>query len=276
MRRTAVLATLVAAAAMAGGCGGDDEKADKKPTTYFGWVLGTPTATGVVIQTDNPDDATKMVRAYVCDGVGPPKGKAVWFTGPVDTGATNGIGKTATLASASKRETLDVDQFDERIVKGTFVAADGVRSQYVAYPARDGAGIYEVTLDSNLKYTGTSTDGGKLDAQADRSGLVTGKLTTAEGDEIPFAIRTLSLASPAELAARGLSANYRKDAKRSLVPGEYVAVIAPGGTHWLGRLGNVRGGRPDAEIIGLDKKEFTAIPRTQIQTQQLPVGGVSP
>lgn len=276
MKRRALLATVALVAVVAAGCGGGGEKADKKPTTYFGWVLGTPTATGVAIQTDDSGGTTKMIRAYVCDGTGPPKGKAVWFTGPVDTATTNDVGKTVSLSSASKRETLDIDQFDKRLVKGTFVDADGVRSQYVAYPARDGAGIYEVTLDSKLKYRGTSTDGSKLDAQADRTGLVTGKLETADGDEIPFAIRTLSLASPAELSARGLSASYRKDAKRSLVPGEYVAVIAPGGTHWLGRLGNVRGGNPAAEIIGLDKKEFTSLSRSQLEARAQPVGGISP
>ena len=119
------------------------------------------------------------------------------------------------LKSAGGREALDVDQFDERLVKGSFTDAKGQRLQYVAYPAHAGAGIYEVTLDSKLKYSGTSTDGSKLDAQADKEGLVTGKLTTADDEEIPFAIRTLSLASPAELEARGLSASYRDDAKRS-------------------------------------------------------------
>jgi hypothetical protein len=33
-----------------------------------------------------------------------------------------------------------------------------------------------------------------------------------------------------------------------------VAVFAPGGSHWLGRSGNVRGGQSGANIIGLDKK----------------------
>lgn len=276
MKRLALLTTLVLAAAVAGGCGGDDKKATKTPTVYFGWVLGTPTATGVAIQTDDAGDGKKTIRAYVCDGLGPPKGKAVWFTGPVDTAITNDVGKIVSLTSASKRETLDFDQFDERLIKGSFVDAKGVRSQYVAYPARDGAGIYEVTLDPSLKYTGTSTDGSKLDAQADRTGLVTGNLETSDGTKIPFAIRTLALASPAELGARGLSTSYRKDASHSLIPGEYVAVIAPGGTHWLGRIGNVRAGSPGSEIIGLDKKEFTSIPRAQLQTRAVPVGGVGP
>jgi hypothetical protein len=275
MRRIALVLMVAFASAVAAGCGGGDaKKSEAAPTVYFGWLLGPANATGVAIQTADAGNGTKNVKAYVCDGVGPPQGKAVWFTGPVDTGVTNDVGKTVSLTSASKRETLDVDQFDDNLVKGSFTDASGRRSQYVAYPATAGAGIYEVTLDSKLKYTGTSTDGSKLDAQADRSGLVTGKLTTADDEEIPFAIRTLSLASPAELKARGLSVSYRKDSKRSLVPGEYVAVIAPGGTHWLGRAGNVRGGLPAGEIIGLDKKEFTSLSRSQLQNR--PVGGISP
>jgi hypothetical protein len=283
MRRTMTLLVMLAAVpVVAAGCGGEDttsKKQAKKPSVYFGWVLGRQEATGVAIQVEDKD-GTKAIKAYVCDGLGPPKGKAVWFTGPVDTKATNAVGKTVSLPSAGRRETLDIDHFDDRLVKGSFTDAAGVRSQYVAYPARDGAGIYEVTLDPMLHYTGVSTEGSKLDAQADREGLVTGTLTTGEdGTKIPFAIRTLSLASAAELSARGLSADYRKDVKRSLVPGEYVAVIAPGGTHWLGRAGNVKAGLPAGEIIGLDKKEFTPLSRTQLsQLSQrgTSVGGVSP
>jgi hypothetical protein len=274
-----ILVAALAAALIPAGCGGDDKKDEtskQDATTFFGWVLGTPDATGVAIQVDTPDKGSKVknIRAYVCDGRGPPKGKAVWFKGAVDTAKTNDAGQTVSLPSASTRETLAVDQFDGRLVKGSFTGADGERKQFVAYPAHDGAGIYEVTLDDKLHYKGTSTDGSKLDAQAGREGLVTGTLTTADSTKLPFAIRTLALASPADLSSSGLSADYRKDAGNSLVPGEYVAVIAPGGTHWLGRAGNVRGGSPAAEIIGLDKKEFTSLSRQQLlQRDQL--GGVA-
>jgi hypothetical protein len=270
-----MLVAALAASLIPAGCGGDDKKSDtssKQPTAYFGWVLGTPEATGVAIEADASDKGSpvKNIRAYVCDGRGPPKGKAVWFKGSVDTAKTKDGGQTVSLSSAGKQETLGIDQYDQRLVKGSFTDADGVRRQYVAYPARDGAGIYEVTLDQKLHYKGTSTDGSKLDAQAGREGLVTGTLTTADSTKVPFAIRTLALASPAELSSSGLSPDYRKDAAHSLVPGEYVAVISPGGTHWLGRAGNVRGGSPAAEIIGLDKKEFTNLSRQQLlQRDQL-------
>ena len=64
----------------------------------------------------------------------------------------------------------------------------------------------------------------------------------------------LALATPARLAARGLPTDYGRYKAVNQVPGEYVAVIAPGGSHWLGRSGNVRGGESGLNIIGLDKK----------------------
>ena len=283
MRRV-MPATMAVALAVAG-CGGSDKPAGDKaapatdkggPTrTYFGWVLGASEATGIAIDADPPGkDGVRAIRVYVCDGLGPPRGKAVWFSGEADTEKVNGIGATANLVSAGKRETLDIDHFDDHLVKGTFGDAAGRRLQYVAYPAHDGAGIYEVTLSEDLKYEGTSTDGSKLTAQADEQGLVTGRLTPASGDPVSFALRTLALSSPAELTSRGLSEAYREDADNSVVPGEYVAVIAPRGTHWLGRAGNVRLGSPTAEIIGLDKKEFTTLSRTQISIGD--VGAITP
>jgi hypothetical protein len=255
MRRIALLTTLAMLPVVWAACGEDEQVAGTtKPSVYFGWLLGTADISGIALEADPAAaDGTRKIRAYVCDGQGPPRGKAVWFTGSVDPAALT-PGKVVRLKSAGKRETLTIDRFDGRLVKGTFTDAKGRRTQFAAPPAIDGAGIYEVTLDKSLRYSGVSTTGSKVVAQADKKGFVTGTLTTAEGARIPFTIRTLSLASPGELAAAGLSKVYRQDAKRSLVPGEYVAVLSPSGSHWLGRAGNVRGGKPLAEIIGLDKK----------------------
>jgi hypothetical protein len=256
MRRIALLTTLALLSVIWAACGEEEQAAGTtKPSVYFGWVLGTADITGIALEADPvAANGKRTIRAYVCDGLGPPRGKAVWFTGSVDPATINGTGKVVRLKSAGKRETLTIDRFDARIVKGSFVDAKGRRTQFAAPPATDGAGIYEVTLDKSLRYTGVSTDGSKVAAQTTKKGFVTGTLTTADGARLPFSIRTLSLASPAELANAGLSKVYRQDAKRSLVPGEYVAVIAPSGTHWLGRIGNVRLGKAGAEIIGLDKK----------------------
>ena len=39
-------------------------------------------------------DGMSKVRAYVCDGRGEPEGKAIWFAGPVDVGATTSPART--------------------------------------------------------------------------------------------------------------------------------------------------------------------------------------
>ncbi len=257
MRTSMTVAACIAIASLAACGGSDDAKTAGKqaPTVYFGWLLGAAEPTGVAIETDAPvERGPTKLRAYVCDGQGPPRGRAVWFSGRLDAAAT-ARDASVSLTSAGGDETLEIDNASHRLVKGDVTDASGRSRQFVAYPARDGAGIYEVTLDERLRYSGVSTDGSKLTAQAERSGDVTGKITTVEGETIDFTIRTLSLATPADLRARGLSTAYRRDARRSLIPGEYVAVVAPGGTHWLGRSGNVRKGSPGAAIIGLDKKD---------------------
>jgi hypothetical protein len=283
MRRIAVAVLLAAAPVSLAGCvfGGDDEKkqgsgavptsVNGKGAVYFGWLQGSKEPAGVAIWAQAGLGKAGKLSIYACDGLGPPQGMAVWFGGAVDPDAIQQ--KPVQLTSSTKREKLDIDTYNERLVKGTFTAADGERHQYVAYPSRDGAGIYEVSLDKNLKYTGTSTLGDTVTAQAASSGSVEGTVKTAYGDDIPFKLHTLSFATPAQLAAKGLSTTYRKDVKQSNVPGEYVAVIAPSSTHWLGRIGTIQtfrtgtalsrpgGGVPlTADIIGLDKKEFTATP----------------
>jgi hypothetical protein len=232
---------------------------------YFGWLLGTKQPAGVAIEVAAGAGKAGKIRVYVCDGLGPQQGgMAVWFAGILDPKATET--KPLRLNSLGKTETFQVDTFTNRVLKGTFTDFHRKRYQYIAYPSHDGAGIYEVTLDKSLKYTGVSTLGDKVTAQANRtSGLVKGRLTTTAGAKIPFTLHTLSLAPPAKLKASGLSTTYLKDKNNSLVPGEYTAVVAPSSTHWLGRAITLSRFptliRSDivviAEIIGLDKKEFT-------------------
>ena len=174
------------------------------------------------------------VSIYACDGVGPPQGMAVWFGGTVDRKAVEA--KPAQLASSGEREQLTIDTYNERLAKGTFTTARGDTHQYIAYPARDGAGIYEVTLDRNLKYTGTSTLGDKVTAQAERNGDVAGNLTTADGEKIDFNLHTLSLYLSGRPRPQRSDQDLPQGRRAKLVPGDYVAVIAPSSTHWLGRI----------------------------------------
>lgn len=260
MRRIVIVISAALSMGVLAACADDDdtEKKDaaaKKAKVYFGWMTGTEEVAAVALEVDPPDKSGKSkVRAYLCDGRGEPEGKAIWFAGPVDIGATTARGKSVTLASAGGKEDLVLDFVSDRRIQGTFEDENGKRSQFAAYPAIDGAGIYEVTLDKELNYTGTSIDGNKLTAKADNSGRTSGTIKTADGEEVKFSVRSLALATPAELSSRGLAPDYGRYKKVNQVPGEYTAVIAPGGSHWLGRSGNVRGGSTGVNIIGLDKK----------------------
>lgn len=257
MKRTMLVPALAAAAAIgAAGCGAEAEREapgqDSTPAVHFGWLLGAPDVAAIALEADPPTaDGTRTIRAYVCDGLGPPRGKAVWFKGTLTPG------RTLRVRSAGGRERLVIRRFDDGLVQGSFKGRKRKhRYQFVAYPATLGAGIYEVSVDEDLAYSGVSTTGHELSATANRrTGRVTGTVQTADGERVDFTLRVLALASPAHLRSHGLRTRYRKYRRKSLVPGEYVAVVSPGSTHWLGRSGNVRSGSPGPAIIGLDKKE---------------------
>jgi len=248
MRRIALALTVAVAVGLPAGCGGDDDDHEyEEARSFFGWVLGQPTPTAVAFDFDPEDKGSaRKVRVYVCDGLGPPRGKAVWFAGPARSG---------TLTSANGEGTLTLNKMGERYVMGSFRGADGKSGQFVALPAVGGGGIYEVSVDQRLHVTGTSTEGHKLDAQASRDGRTRATITTADDEKLSFTVHNLSLATPARLRTYGLTNAYRPFRGSNQVPGEYVAVIAPYGSHWLGRSGAVRRGSPGANIIGLDKKE---------------------
>jgi hypothetical protein len=222
---------------------------------YFGYLLGSPRLAGVAFDVAAPDrNGKRLLRAYVCDGLGVPDGMAVWFKGEIPADLESAT-FPASFTSVGGQETLTITVMNDRRVLGVFSEASGARASFASYPAIDGAGIYQVTLDEGLRYTGISTDGARLDAQANGEGTTVGTIKPAQGKAVDFTVHSLALASPGELAAYGLSQSYLDYAAFNQVPGSYVAVIAPGGSHWFGRSGAVQLGRPGLEIIGLDKKE---------------------
>jgi hypothetical protein len=246
------------------GCGGGEQQQQQQQqgnqpqeqrNVYFGWLLtATTDMAAVALEVGAAaQQETREIVAYVCNGLGPPDGMAVWFKGPVSEQTVQQLGAQVDLTSPGGQETLRIGYLTDREVRGTFTIAEGQTSRFIAYPAVDGAGIYEVTLDEDLNYSGISTTGDKLEGQADREGNVEGTITIAGGEKIEFFTQSMALASTANLNEQGLSTKYKQFAENNQVPGEYVAVVAPGGAHWFGRSGNVRGGSPGANIIGLDK-----------------------
>jgi hypothetical protein len=286
MKRMLMFIILPATVALLiGATSADEGKHRGQQNVYFGFLVGSvatvpgtsPTSVarlaGVAVDLAAPDHTgQRVLRAYVCDGFGidvqgAPEGLAVWFKGSLPARPDAGT-FPLTVDAPGRLERLVIHAVNDRGVYGTVIEATGARSHFVAYPAIGGAGIYEVTLDQNLRYTGISTDGATLEAQADSTtGRTVGTIKPAHGKRIDFAVRSLALASVGDLTAHGLSTAYPLYAQHNQVPGEYVAVIAPGGSHWFGRLGTIKfgsgivGATVFAEIIGLDKKEFTSFSR---------------
>jgi hypothetical protein len=224
-------------------------------SVYFGFLVGTPRIAAVAVDLAAPDaNGQRALRAYVCDGLGPPEGMAVWFSAAVDPQAAAGEAPLS-FTSVGGQERLVITALTERGVYGSYTDAQGATAHFSAYPAIDGAGIYEVTLDESLRYRGTSTAGATLDAQASTDGTTSGTITLPNGQQLAFTVHSLAIASPAQLALHGLPQDYLRYASVNQVPGEYTAVIAPGGSHWFGRSGSVRTARPGVFIIGLDKKD---------------------
>jgi hypothetical protein len=248
---TGVTAAVLAVVVTASGQGQHKGQQD----VYFGYLLATPRLAGVAFDLTAPDkNGTRTLRAYVCDGLGVPDGMAVWFKGLVPA-KPQAEDFPLEFTSVSGQETLTITVLSDGRVLGAFTEASGDRSPFAAYPAIDGAGIYQVTLDANLHYKGTSTDGAILDAQADGQGTTIGTIKPANGNTTAFTVHSLALAPPAALASHGLSEDYYNYTAFNQVPGSYVAVIAPGGSHWFGRSGAVQAGSPGLMIISLDKKD---------------------
>lgn len=86
---------------------------------------------------------------------------------------------------------------------------------------------------------GTSEQGGRLDLKY-TDGMVMGKVTSPTGEIV-------------DLLGADLTKSYEYGVDRSM-PGTYVAFAAPRARFLIGRNGDVRGGRPGLNIIGLDKK----------------------
>lgn len=217
---------------------------------FFGWVLGSTDIIAVAIDASESDAAgDRVIKAYVCDGLGFPEGVALWFKG------TFSPGSILTITLPGSEEVLTIDCLRTELAAGMFTSKSGETHRFASYRAIDGAGIYDVTLNEQLQYSGTSTDGSILDAQADQEGSVSGTITTADGREIAFSVHVLALFDESYLAAHGLPPTIKEYAGVSVIPDSYVAVIAPAGSFWLGRSGDVRGGKPGTNIIDLDQMD---------------------
>src|SRR5206468_11544418 len=104
----------------------------------FGFLVGTPHIAGVAIDLAPPDEnGQRVLRAYVCDGLGAPEGMAVWFRGDV---AAEPGDEPVSFVSASGQERLVITALTDPGVYGSFTDSQGALAQFSAYLAIDGAG----------------------------------------------------------------------------------------------------------------------------------------
>jgi hypothetical protein len=205
------------------------QEAKPTPGVFHGRVARTTDRLNFELH-QNPD-GTRLLRSYVSDSEPEPAGDMQWFAEPL-TGQQ--FSMTSKIGDARINGTI----FDEGI-SGELTLPDGVARRYFAAPSGQGAGIYTVEVTTDRRHTGTSEQGAKLDLRYE-DGTVMGTLTAPDGETFPML--------GADLAhAFGYSEEYSK-------PDTYTAFVAPRGRYVFGRNGDVRGGRPGANIIGLDKK----------------------
>ncbi len=237
--RSAIALVCVVGLAVLVGCG-DDEDEGARPTTeptgdgamrsgvYFGTVSMT---TDRVAFSFEGDHTGARVQAFVADGE--PGGDAEWFEG-------RAAGNQFTLTSASGKARLQ-GTVDLAHVMGTVTLRDGKPRNFHTIPATAGAGIYDVTVSAEGRFTGTSTTGNQLDAR--QSGeYVQGTITTGSGERIEY--RNVDLTRVFRYEVPGGQA------------GRYTMIVSRHGLAQVGRGGaDLKKGAPDVNVVALDLAE---------------------
>jgi len=170
-------------------------------------------------------DGRRKVQAYVCDGE--PQGDAEWFTGEATS-------NTLDLTSATKTARLRAE-LTETEAAGTVTLADGTSRRFEAPTARDGAGLYEVTVATGGRRSGTSANGAKDEGRVSPDGaLTTGTIKLPDGEAIDYRTRRTT--------------GYEGGSK----PGTYTTIVLPGAAKERGRGGDVKTKGPSSNFVSND------------------------
>jgi len=168
----------------------------------------------------------RKVQAYVCDGE--PQGDAEWFTARMtDT--------TLDLTSVSGRARLQVGLTETEAI-GTVTLADGIPRRFTVPAAREGAGLYEVTIAPDGQRSGTSANGAKDEGRVSPDGAyATGTIRLPGGEAVDYRTQR--------------TAGYEEVANRS---DTYTTIVLPGVEKERGRGGDVKAGRPSSNVVSND------------------------
>ena len=167
----------------------------------------------------------RRVQAYVCDGE--PQGNAEWFTGQM-------TGNELDLTSVSRRARLQAALTEEEAT-GAVALADGTLRRFTASAAHDGAGLYEVTIASDGRRTGTSANGAEDEGRVSPDGVwTTGTIRLPSGEAVDY--------------RRRQTAGHQGGSK----PDTYMTIILPDSEQERGRGGNIKANEPSSNFISSD------------------------
>ena len=199
------------------------------PGVFFGRVAFTTDR--LLFDINKLSDGKSRLRAYTSDAEPEPAGDIEWFTSEIS-------GPKFSLRSASGNSRIK-GTIKGDAISGTLTLPNAKPRRFYAKAAGDGAGVYDVRVAEGQRYTGRSEEGSVLE-MSQKGELVMGTIKTPGGKVVDLLGADLTLAF-----------RYPEPGSQ---PDTYVAFAAPEGRFLIGRSGNVRGGRPGVNIIGLDKK----------------------
>lgn len=229
-RTIRIIAAVIVSVTVATACGGNEGEDRGAPAmssgVYFGTVAMTTDRVAVALE---DGQGRQRVRAFVADGE--PGGDAEWFDGA-------GSRSSFSLTSASGKARIEGEVRAEH-VHGTLTLADGKARAFYTIPATHGAGIYDVTVSADGRYSGTATDGSRLEGRKDGN-FVQGTITPKVGDSIGYKVTDVSRAF-----------GYNVEGGQ---PDGYTLVVSRYGLVQIGRGGGERlkSGTPNGNIVSLD------------------------
>ena len=183
---------------------------------------------------DRKDPQSPGMRVLVTDGL--PDGTAEWFEG-------NAEDLEFEFKSTSGRATIEgeVEPFE---TDGKITLADGTRHNFFTRPAGDGAGIFEIAVRADGALNGKALDGSTFKAAKDGP-YVKGEVVSPGGERYPFRHNDLT-----QRLKYGVAGGQ---------PGSYLAIVTRQATEIQGRGGDVRGGKPDRNVIALDMDQSESV-----------------
>lgn len=224
-----VPSALIGALLLAGGCASSREPAAKSALgavsgAYFGAVAMSADRLALTLGTKSA--GSQPMEAFVVGG--DPRGDVEWFSGSArddkfELQSVSGKARLSGVVEAAQ-------------ATGTFVGADGRSRVFYTIPATHGAGIYDVTVTSDLAYKGSSLAGAKLVGRK-VGDFVEGDITD-HGEKIHYRVTDMSRAF-----------GFEQPGGR---PDTYKVVVSRYGLVQVGHSGGVSSGKPGNNFLSLD------------------------